>query len=68
MARFEWETGVAEVTSSRGRTVTVACPHCPESHDHDRDVVGSNAVVAGCHKGWNVCREYRVVDYRKKRR
>lgn len=68
MTKFQWQTGVAEVVSNRGRSVTVNCPHCKKKHDHGKDVVGSNAVVAGCHLGWTRCREYRVVDYRKKER
>ena len=66
--RFQWQTGVAEVVSSSGRNITVKCPHCNETHTHSKDVIGSNAVVAGCHIGWTRCREYRVVDLRKKGR
>ena len=64
----QWQTGVAEVISSQGRTITVRCPHCPETHNHGKDVVGSKSVVAGCHNGANLVREYAIVDTRRKRR
>ncbi len=63
-----WLTGVAEVVTSTGRTVTVRCPHCDKDHVHGKDVVGSRSVISGCHKGWTRCREYRVVDLRKRSR
>ena len=57
-----WATGVAEVVANSARGITVTCPHFHGMHDHARSSVGSNHVVAGCHRGYSQCREYRIVD------
>jgi hypothetical protein len=55
-----WKTGLAEVRSIKGIQVMVACPHCFGIHTHARSLLGSAAVVAGCHAGRSRCREYSV--------
>lgn len=57
-----WQTGVAEVVASNAHHVTVRCPHCGGTHQHGPAAVGSNSIVAGCHRGFARCREYRVID------
>jgi len=55
-----WLSGVAHILKLDATGVTVACPHCNGQHHHGRPVLGSNHVVAGCHKGFAICREYAV--------
>jgi hypothetical protein len=57
-----WKTGVAEVVATNGPNVVVQCPHCEGTHQHARTAIGSSSVIAGCHRGFSRCREYRVVD------
>lgn len=57
-----WHTGVAEVISTDGPKVTVACPHCTGTHTHPRNFIGSRHVIAGCHAGPGLLREYAVAE------
>ncbi|MCK0174770.1 hypothetical protein [Mycolicibacterium sp. F2034L] len=60
--RARWETGTAEVVAVNARGILVACPHCDATHEHTRGVLGSRAVVAGCHTGHSLLREYAITD------
>ncbi|OYN80433.1 hypothetical protein [Mycolicibacterium sphagni] len=59
---MSWLSGVAEVVSVSGKHVNVKCPHCAKTHQHGRGMLGSKAILAGCHAGWSRCREYRIID------
>lgn len=60
-----WATGVAEIITTSGATITIRCPHCRGKHQHSRSVRGSRHVVAGCHTGWTRLREYSILDLHK---
>lgn len=55
-----WQHDVATIAHIDGSGVTINCPHCGNQHHHGRSVLGSGHVVAGCHKGFAICREYAV--------
>ncbi|MGE2733835.1 hypothetical protein [Mycolicibacterium vaccae] len=60
---IRWQTGLAEVTTVNGKHITVDCPHCGKQHQHNRAVLGSYHVVAGCHAGHGRLREYRIPEH-----
>lgn len=47
----EWRVSVAKVVGTKGGRIIVACPHCAHTHVHERASLGSQLVLAGCHKG-----------------
>ena len=55
-----WQHDVAPITRLDATGVTVTCPHCNSQHHHGRSVLGSKHVVAGCHRGFRLCREYAI--------
>jgi hypothetical protein len=59
--RPRWATGVANVIAQDHTGVLIHCPHCGGRHRHAHRTVGSRHVIAGCHKGHSLCREYAVV-------
>ena len=56
----KWDYGTAKVLGVRRDCVTVLCPHCNRHHQHPRLSLGSREVVAGCHKGFTICRSYAI--------
>lgn len=56
----EFQTGIATVVHSDMRSITVRCPFAPHHHDHPRAMLGSRAVLSGCHAGYTRCRAYSI--------
>lgn len=55
-----WQHAAATILHIDSTGVTINCPHCGGEHHHGRAVLGSHHVVAGCHTGFRICREYAI--------
>lgn len=67
-ALAEWSTGTAEVIRIEGRFAYARCPHCDSVHAHDRKLLGSASLVAGCHAPPYRLREYSLPNQPKRNR
>jgi hypothetical protein len=59
-------TAVAKVLGVHGRFIRISCPFCGQQHAHPSASLGSQCVVALCHKPYQDLRTYAIPKPKKR--